>query len=79
MRSDIDLLILTLTPVDPAVIDDLVNTTYPLFLEAGRQISPQFWTAERFAAPDGDRAREVAERVRAEGLVLYRVANSSSP
>ncbi|MGH2375347.1 MAG: nucleotidyltransferase domain-containing protein [bacterium] len=79
MRSDVDLLIVTRVPVDPTLIDELVNATYPLFLEAGRQISPQFWTAERFAAPDSDRARSVAERVRAEGLVLYRVATPSSP
>lgn len=72
MRSDIDLLILTHEPLDAALTEELINATYPLFLECGRQISPQFWTVERFNAPESDRARAFVERVRAEGRVLHR-------
>lgn len=72
MRSDIDLLVLTHKPLDSAVTEELVNATYPLFLECGRQISPQFWTVERFTAPESDRASAFVERVRAEGRVLHR-------
>jgi hypothetical protein len=41
MHSDIDLLILTCEPIVPEVREKLVNDTYPLFLECGRQIGPQ--------------------------------------
>ncbi len=72
MHSDIDLLIIT-TSRPPAELSALlVDETYPFFLEAGRQISPSMATQEDFHRPPDARLREVYERVRAEGLVVYR-------
>ena len=42
MHSDIDLLVVTRGAVPDETQDELVNETYPLFLECGRQLSPQF-------------------------------------
>ena len=42
MHSDIDLLVVTRGEVPEEVQEELVNGTYPLFLECGRQMSPQF-------------------------------------
>ena len=50
IRSDLDLLVLVTEPVGDAEAGALVDETYPLFLESGRQISPQFRTAEQHAA-----------------------------
>ena len=38
---------------------ELIDATYPLFLESGRQLRPQFRTPEQFAA---SAARETIER-----------------
>jgi len=70
-HSDVDLLVVTERPVPDSVRDALVNATYPLFLECGRQLSPQFWTATRFAAPDTERAQMFAAQVRADGRRLH--------
>jgi predicted nucleotidyltransferase len=42
MHSDIDLLVVTRGVIPEEAQDELVNETYPLFLECGRQLSPQF-------------------------------------
>lgn len=70
MHSDIDLLFLTRSPVPPEVEEELVNETYPLFLECGRQISPQYRTMAEFESPEEDRFRSFAARVREEGVIL---------
>ncbi len=44
IRSDLDLLVLLREPVDPAVEQELLDATYPLFLRSGRQLGPQFRT-----------------------------------
>jgi len=44
MHSDIDLLVVTATPLVESVAEELLNETYPLYLECGRQIGPQFRT-----------------------------------
>ena len=69
-HSDIDLLVLTRTPVARSDIEELGNQTYPLFLKCGRQIAPQFKTMSGFGAPKDERTREFFDRVRAEGVVL---------
>jgi len=50
IRSDLDLLVLVSTPLEQAEERALVDATLPLFLESGRQISPQFRTPEQHAA-----------------------------
>jgi predicted nucleotidyltransferase len=50
IRSDLDLLVIVRDPLEPALAQELVEATYPLFLESGRQIGPQFRTPEQHAA-----------------------------
>ena len=50
IRSDLDLLVLVREPLEPALEQELVDATYPLFLESGRVIGPQFRTPEQHAA-----------------------------
>ena len=49
-RSDLDLLVLVREPLAPELQQELVDATYPLFLESGRIIGPQFRTPEQHAA-----------------------------
>jgi predicted nucleotidyltransferase len=70
LHSDIDLLILTRDPVAKDVQEELITATYPLFLQCGRQLSPQFRTVLEFDSPPSDRARQFFDRVRAEGQRL---------
>ncbi len=67
LHSDIDLLVLTRDPVARDVQEELINATFPLFLQCGRQLSPQFRTLLEFDSPPSDRARQLFDRVRAEG------------
>jgi predicted nucleotidyltransferase len=50
IRSDLDLLVLVREPLEAAVEQELIDATYQLFLESGRQLGPQFRTPEQFAA-----------------------------
>ncbi len=71
MHSDIDLLVLTSSSVPSDMAESLVNETYPLLLQCGRQISPQFRTTAEFHAPLNDRARDFSQRVQKEGRLIY--------
>jgi hypothetical protein len=53
-HSDIDVLIVTATAMPEPQKERLINDTYLLFLEYGRQIDPKFRTLEQF--------RELARR-----------------
>jgi hypothetical protein len=50
IRSDLDVLVLVARPLADDEADELVDATLPLFLESGRQLSPQFRTPEQHAA-----------------------------
>ena len=50
IRSELDLLVLVREPLEPELQQELVNATYPLFLESGRVIGPQFRTPAQHAA-----------------------------
>jgi predicted nucleotidyltransferase len=71
MNSDIDLLVLTRQPVSGEVADELINETYPLFLECGRQIAPQFRTMTDFHRPEGEQRAEFYRQVREHGVTIY--------
>mgnify|MGYP002396730285 CR=1 FL=1 len=71
MHSDIDLLFLTNQAVPQGVQEALVYETYPLFLESGHEISPQFRALRELSRPVDDRSREFATRVRTEGGRIY--------
>jgi hypothetical protein len=63
MHSDIDLLVVTREDVSAGEQEDLLNATYPLYLECGRQLSTHFFTERRLAEPDDERTREFLTRV----------------
>jgi predicted nucleotidyltransferase len=69
MHSDIDLLVVTRSELADAQTDELVNETYPLYLECGRQIGPQFRTEEALDRDD-ERAPKFAENVARDGVEL---------
>ena len=55
IRSDLDLLVLVREPLDPALTEELLAATYPLYLESGRQLGPQFRTeAQHATSPSRD-------------------------
>jgi predicted nucleotidyltransferase len=64
MHSDIDLLVVTRSPLPEARAEELVNETYPLYLECGRQIGPQFRTEASLASS------AFAENVARDGVEL---------
>ena len=57
LHSDIDLLVVTAEEVGQAEQDELIDETYPLYLECGRQLSPYFFSEVRLRAPAGERER----------------------
>ena len=71
MHSDIDILVLTSAPLSGEEQEDLVNETYPLFLECGRQIAPTFRTAKEFEFTENKQRQEFFDNVKSEGVVLY--------
>ena len=71
IRSDIDLLVVTEAPLQHDEVERLVHETYPLFLEAGRQIGPQFRTRRQIDAPADERAAGFYDNVRRDGILLW--------
>jgi hypothetical protein len=63
MHSDIDLLVVTRDNISEREQEGLLNETYPLFLECGRQLSPHFFSERRLAEPDDERTRDFLGRV----------------
>jgi predicted nucleotidyltransferase len=57
-HSDIDLLVVTRGAVGEGEAEVLLNETYLLYLECGRQLSPQFFTQDRLNDPPDERTRE---------------------
>jgi predicted nucleotidyltransferase len=68
MHSDIDLLVVTAETLPPETAEQLVNETYPLYLECGRQIGPQFRSAGELSQPRGERATAFAENLERDGV-----------
>jgi predicted nucleotidyltransferase len=71
MHSDVDLLVVTHDEVPEAVQEELLNETYPLYLECGRQLSPHFFSRGRLAAPVDDRTREFLRELGADAVVVW--------
>jgi predicted nucleotidyltransferase len=71
MHSDIDLLVITTEELGEAEQDALVNETYPLFLECGRQLSPHFFAEQRLAEPPDDRARQFLFQVEQDAVRVW--------
>jgi predicted nucleotidyltransferase len=70
MHSDIDLLVVNSEALLPETAEQLVNETYPMYLECGRQIGPQFRTAGELSQPRGERAATFAENLARDGVDL---------
>jgi predicted nucleotidyltransferase len=66
MHSDVDLLVVTRDAVPEVEQQDLLNETYPLYLECGRQLSPHFFSERRLAAPEDARTGDFLERIAGE-------------
>jgi hypothetical protein len=71
MHSDVDLLVVTTDAVPERVREDLLNGTYPLYLECGRPLSPPFFSEACLSAPDDERTREFLERIAGETRVVW--------
>ncbi len=71
MRSDIDLLVITGSAVPTRVEQELFDATYPLFLESGRQIAPQFRTRKDLERSSDDRAAAFLENFRRDAMLLW--------
>ena len=80
MNSDIDLLVITESEISSQTQEALLNETYPLYLECGRQISPQFWSARKFDQPSTEKEEALRQRVLGDGkILLSRVQLPPSP
>jgi predicted nucleotidyltransferase len=71
MHSDIDLLVVTRDNVSEREQEDLLNETYPLYLECGRQLSPHFFSERRLAQPDDDRTRDFLGHVTPDAVPVW--------
>jgi predicted nucleotidyltransferase len=69
-RSDIDVLVVTRRPLDTTEMDEIVGATYPLYLECGRQIAPQFRTRDELERPRDERGQDFAGNVARDGAPL---------
>ena len=71
MHSDIDLLVVTRAEVDERTREALVNETYSLYLECGRQLSPTFYSEARLAGPHDDRTRGFLGQIARDGVDVW--------
>jgi predicted nucleotidyltransferase len=71
MHSDVDVLVVTTEAVPDAEAESLVDETYVLYLECGRQLSPHFFSQARLAAPEDERTREFLARIAGETRVVW--------
>lgn len=71
MNSDIDLFVVTQTEPTAERREAILNETYPLYLECGRQLSPQFWTADKLADPPTEKAKAFKQLILREGVRLF--------
>jgi predicted nucleotidyltransferase len=71
LRSDIDLLVICSARPPESEIEQFVTATYSLFLEHGRQVSPNFRTREALESPTTETGIAFWERFRSEGRLLF--------
>jgi hypothetical protein len=75
---DIDLLVVTRDDASSAEQEELIDETYPMFLECGRQISPHFFSERKLKAPDDEGTRDFLRRVSAHAVVDWPARPASS-
>jgi predicted nucleotidyltransferase len=71
MNSDIDLLVVTRAELPEDEREGLLEATYPLYLECGRQLSPHFFSERRLAEPESERTRAFLARVEPEARAVW--------
>jgi predicted nucleotidyltransferase len=71
MHSDIDLLVITRAVVPEDEQEQLLNETYPLYLECGRQLSPHFFSQHRLAEPDDAQTQRFLHSVAADAISVW--------
>jgi len=65
--------------VVPAQEEELLNATYELYLECGRQLSPHFFSRANLDAPADARQREFFAAVAREGSPVWEALTPYSP
>lgn len=78
IRSDLDLLVLTSSPVPEEVQTELLDATMPLFLECGRQLGPIFLTPEELERPATEGRRALAEHISRDAIRVYEARVAAS-
>lgn len=78
LHSDIDLLVVTRGPVPEREQEQLLNLTYPLYLECGRQLSPNFIDEHRLSQPDDERTRTFLRDVAADVVPVWPATEAST-
>jgi predicted nucleotidyltransferase len=72
IRSDIDLLVITRDVLTEAMVNELLDATFPLFLECGRALGPQFRTREQLEAAGTTGAASFRADIERDGVCLFR-------
>lgn len=70
IRSDLDLLIVVRDDIAEQHVQKLLDATFPLYLECGRQISPQFRTEEQLQADD-ERSGAFRDHIARDGVAIF--------
>jgi len=78
-HSDIDLLVITRDEVAGDEAEALLNETYPLYLECGRQLSPHFFAEDRLRAPADDRTRDFLRSIEADQVRVWPDRGATDP
>jgi predicted nucleotidyltransferase len=78
MRSDIDLLVVTSDEPSAVEQEELIDETYPMFLECGRQISPHFFSERKLKAPDDEGTRDFLRRMGRDAVIDWPARRASS-
>jgi hypothetical protein len=76
--ADIDLLVVTTDEPSATEQEDLIDETYPMSLECGRQISPHFFSQRKLKAPDDEGTRDFLRRVSADAVTEWPARRASS-
>jgi Nucleotidyltransferase domain len=79
IRSDLDLLVVTRSPVPEPIQEELIQATMPLFLECGRQLGPQFRTRASLERPKDEHAAEFVANVERDGISIYGRSRRTRP
>ena len=76
--ADIDLLVVTRDEPSSTEQEELIDETYPMSLECGRQISPHFMSERKLQAPDDEGTRDFLRRAAADAVVDWPARRASS-